>query len=58
MAPMIKIMRPHPLTRLLEQGIPLTLMMDLLAPNAPDSLVIYLTERAPELSWWESASAN
>lgn len=58
MAPMIKIMRPHPLMRLLEQGVPLTLMMDLLARSAPDSLVIYLTERAPELSWWEAPSAN
>ncbi len=51
-------MRPHPVMRLLEQGIPLTLVMDLLAKEGPDSWVVLLTEPAPDVAWWEPPNAN
>lgn len=49
-------MRPHPLMQLLEQGVPLTLLMDLLAEDGPDSCVVLLTEPGPDVAWWEPAA--
>jgi hypothetical protein len=38
---------------LLEERVPLSLLMDLVAPTGPDSQDILETEGAPEQAWWE-----
>lgn len=38
---------------LLEERVPLSLLMDLAAPSGPDSHDILETEGAPEQAWWE-----
>lgn len=38
---------------LLEERVPLSLLMDLVAPSGPDSQDILETEGAPEQAWWE-----
>jgi hypothetical protein len=37
---------------LLEEHVPLSLLMDLVAPTGPDSQDILDTEGAPEQAWW------
>lgn len=38
---------------LLEEHVPLSLIMDLTAPDGPASQEILETEGAPEQAWWE-----
>jgi hypothetical protein len=38
---------------LLEEHVPISLLMDLVAPTGPDSRDILSTEGAPEDAWWE-----
>lgn len=38
---------------LLEERVPLSLLMDLVAPSGPDSQDILETEGAPDEAWWE-----
>lgn len=38
---------------LLEERVPLSLLIDLVAPSGPDSQDILETEGAPEQAWWE-----
>jgi hypothetical protein len=38
---------------LLEEHVPLSLIMDLTAPAGPDSREILRSEGEPELRWWE-----
>jgi hypothetical protein len=38
---------------LLEEHVPLSLIMDLTAPAGPDSREILRAEGEPELHWWE-----
>ncbi len=38
---------------LLEDRVPLSLLIDLAAPSGPDSLDILETEGAPAHAWWE-----
>ena len=37
---------------LLEEHVPLSLIMDLTAPTGPDSQEILSTEGKPDASWW------
>jgi hypothetical protein len=43
---------PEQVMELLEQHVPLSLLMDLVAPTGPDSQDILDTEGAPEHAWW------
>ncbi|MGV8976666.1 MAG: hypothetical protein ACOH17_01355 [Cellulomonas sp.] len=40
--------------RLLAEGVPLTLLADLTAPDGPASQVILETEGLPDDAWWEA----
>jgi len=42
--------------RLLAEGVPLTLLADLAAPDGPASQVILETEGLPDDAWWETDS--
>jgi hypothetical protein len=43
---------PEQVMELLEEHVPLSLLMDLVAPTGPDSQDILNTEGAPEQAWW------
>jgi hypothetical protein len=43
---------PEQVMELLEEHVPLSLLMDLVAPTGPDSQDILDTEGAPEQAWW------
>ena len=43
---------PEQVMELLEEHVPLSLLMDLVAPAGPDSQDILDTEGAPEQAWW------
>jgi hypothetical protein len=47
-----------PVMHLLDNGIPVTLLMDLSEPNGPDSYAINCTERPPGDPIWLEAVAN
>jgi hypothetical protein len=40
---------------LLEEHVPISLLMDLVAPAGPDSRDILDTEGAPEQAWWDQS---
>ncbi len=40
--------------QLLAEGVPLTLLADLVAPDGPASQVILETEGLPDDAWWEA----
>ncbi|PVU81951.1 hypothetical protein DDP54_01785 [Cellulomonas sp. WB94] len=42
--------------QLLAEGVPLTLLADLAAPDGPASQVILETEGLPDDAWWETDS--
>ena len=48
-------MTTSPVMRLLENGIPVTLLMDLAAANGPDSYAINCTERPADDPIWLEA---
>jgi hypothetical protein len=43
---------PEQVMELLEEHVPLSLLIDLVAPTGPDSQDILDTEGAPEHAWW------
>jgi hypothetical protein len=43
---------PEQVMELLEEHVPLSLLMDLVAPTGPDSQDILDTEGVPEHAWW------
>ena len=43
---------PEQVMELLEEHVPLSLLMDLVPPTGPDSQDILDTEGAPEQAWW------
>ena len=51
-------MTTSPVMHLLENGIPVTLLMDLSEANGPDSYAINCTERPPGDPIWLEAVAN
>jgi hypothetical protein len=51
-------MTTSPVMHLLENGIPVTLLMDLSEPTGPDSYAINCTERPPGDPIWLEAVAN
>jgi hypothetical protein len=43
---------PAHVMELLEEHVPISLLLDLVAPAGPDSQDILETEGAPEQAWW------
>jgi hypothetical protein len=43
---------PAQVRELLEERVPISLLLDLVAPSGPDSQDILDTEGAPEQAWW------
>jgi hypothetical protein len=46
---------PAPVMELLEEHVPISLLLDLVAPAGPDSQDILDTEGAPEQAWWQQS---
>ena len=46
---------PTPVMELLEEHVPISLLLDLVAPAGPDSQDILDTEGAPEHAWWRQS---